>query len=173
MDYPILKVSSDEYTKVIREGCPSCRVDVINIQPKDIGTPAATAQMVSKLQADPSTKYAYTVIGDLGTGLAQALKPAGIDDVTIFGQVPNESSIADLRAGTSAWWVNQSSRINGMDMIDMAARISVTGTTQSDPGGYPLALLTKDNVPAGTSAPVVPSDILDRYRQTWGVNANG
>jgi ribose transport system substrate-binding protein len=173
MDYPILKVSSDEYTAVIRNGCPTCRVDVINIQPKDIGSPAATAQMVSKLQADPSTKYAYTMIGDIGTGLAQALRPAGIDDVKIFGQVPNDSSIADLRAGTNAWWVNQSSRINGMDMIDMAARISVTGQPQSDPGGYPLALLTKENVPAGTGAPVVPSDVLELYKQAWGVGAAG
>ncbi|MCE0763549.1 substrate-binding domain-containing protein [Pseudonocardia kujensis] len=171
LDYPILDVSEDEYAKVMSEACPACTTEVVKIQPKDIGTPAATSQMVSKLEADPSTKYAYTMIGDIASGLAQALKPAGLDDVRIFGQVPNESSIAALRDGTNAWWVNQSSRINGYDMMDMAARISVTGRVQSDPGGYPLALLTKDNVPPGTAAPVIPENVLDLYEQTWGVGS--
>jgi ABC-type sugar transport system substrate-binding protein len=169
LDYPIIDVSDQEYTRVVKESCPACTVQVVKIQAKDIGTPAATQQMVAKLQADPSTKYAYTVIGDLSSGLAQALKTAGIDDVKIFGQVPNENSIAALRDGTNAWWVNQASAINGMDTVDMAARVAVTGEVQNDSGGYPLALLTPDNVPAGQDKPVIPENIADLYAQTWGV----
>jgi ABC-type sugar transport system substrate-binding protein len=173
LDYPILKVSEDEYSRAVHEQCPDCRVDVVKLQAKDLGTPAATAQMVSKLQADPSVKYVYTMIGDVATGLAQALKPAGIDDVKIFGQVPNASSIADLRNGTNAWWINQSSAINGFDMVDMAARIVVTGQVQGDPGGYPLALLTPANVPPGQDAPVIPANVLDLFKATWRVGQAG
>lgn len=170
LDYPVLDAAVDAYTKVVKDNCPTCKVQKVLIQAKDIGTPAATQQMVAKLQADPSIKYAYTMIGDLAGGLAQSLKVAGINDVNIFGQVPNETSIADLRAGTNAWWVDQAAYINGLDTMDMAARIAETGQTQGDPGGYPLALLTKDNVPAGTGVPVIPANVLDLFKAAWDVS---
>ncbi|GAB7007508.1 hypothetical protein JCM18899A_49830 [Nocardioides sp. AN3] len=170
LDYPIIDVSDNEYQSVVRQNCPDCKVSVVKIQPQDIGTPKATQQMVSKLQADTSTKYAYTVIGDIAGGLAQALKTAGLDDVKIFGQVPNDNSIADLRAGTNAWWVLQSSYVNGLDTDDMAARIAATGALQKDTGGYPLALLTKENVPDGEGVPTVPSNIAELYKGLWNVS---
>ncbi|MCE0763512.1 substrate-binding domain-containing protein [Pseudonocardia kujensis] len=169
MDYPVLKLCEDAYVSTVADLCPTCRVDVQKLQAKDLGTPAATAQMVSKLQSDPSVGYAYTIIG---SGLAQALKPAGLENVKIFGQVPNETSIADLRKGTNAWWINQSSTIEGYDLVDMAARITVTGQLQSDPGGFPLALLTPQNVPAGQGSPVVSANILDLYKATWKVGSS-
>ena len=169
LDFPVLKTSEDEYKKVIEENCDDCKVDVVTIQLKDIGTPNAAQQMVSKLQASPKTKYAYTIIGDVATGLQQGLKTAGVEDVRIFGQVPNATSIADLRNGTNAWWVNQSSYINGIDTVDLAVRILATGEPQGDPGGYPLALLTKDNVPDGEDAPVIPENVLDLYKESWNL----
>jgi ABC-type sugar transport system substrate-binding protein len=171
LDYPIIDVSDKEYEAVVKENCPDCKVSVVKIQPQDIGAPKATQQMVAKLQADPSTKYAYTVIGDLAGGLAQALKTAGLNDVKIFGEVPNDNSIADLRAGTNAWWVLQSSYVNGLDTVDMAARVSTTGEIQKDSGGYPLALLTKDNVPKGEGVPTIPSNIKELFAGLWNVGS--
>lgn len=167
LDYPIIKVGDDAYTAAVRQNCHSCKISVATIQAKDIGTPAATQQMVAQLQADPTVKYAYTVIGNLAGGLAQALRTAGLDNVRIFGQVPDESSIAALRNGTNAWWVNQASAVNGYDIVDAAIRVAASGTVQKDVGGYPFALLTPQNVPPGDQLPVIPANILDLYAATW------
>jgi ABC-type sugar transport system substrate-binding protein len=77
--------------------CPDCKVTYNEIQPKDLGSPAATNAMVSKLQADPSIKYAYTIIGNVAAGLTTALSQANITGVKIFGQVPDENAIKALR----------------------------------------------------------------------------
>ena len=45
----------------------------------DVGSPAATNTVVSKLQSDPSINFAYFTIGDLAVGIEPALKQAGID----------------------------------------------------------------------------------------------
>jgi ABC-type sugar transport system substrate-binding protein len=167
LDYPILKILDDSFKAEVTRLCPTCKVTVTNIQAQDIGTPKATQQMVAQLQADPSTTYAYTEIGNLAGGLAQALKVAGLDNVKIFGEVPDEASYAALRNKTNAWWVDQNSTTTGYDMVDAAARVVVTGKPQLDVGGYPLALLTPQNVPGGTGIPTIPSNLLDLYAANW------
>lgn len=173
LDYPIIDVSDQAFQGVVEENCASCDVSIVKIQGQDIGTPDATQQMVAQLQADPSVKYAYTVIGNLADGLAPALRSAGLEDVRIFGQVPDEESIASLRNGTHAWWVNQNSTIQGYEIVDAALRIALTGETQVDAGGYPLALLTPENVPDGEGFPVIPEDILDLYVDIWTAASSG
>ncbi|WP_433502955.1 sugar ABC transporter substrate-binding protein [Pseudonocardia halophobica] len=167
MDYPILKVTDDAFQAALTEKCPACTVKVTALQPQDLGTPKATAQMMAQLQADPSLKYAYTEIGNIANGLAQALKTGGLEDVRIFGEVPDEASYAALRNNTNAWWVDQSSLTNGYDIVDAAVRIAATGQPQTDAGGYPLALLTPENVPGGTGIPTIPANLLDLYSATW------
>lgn len=167
LDYPILKILDDSFKAEVARLCPTCKVTVTNIQAQDIGTPKATQQMVAQLQADPSTTYAYTEIGNLAGGLAQALKVAGLDNVKIFGEVPDEASYAALRTNTNAWWVDQNSTTSGYDIVDAAARIAATGKPQTDVGGFPLAVLTPENVPGGTGIPTIPSNLLDLYTANW------
>ncbi|MCE0763531.1 substrate-binding domain-containing protein [Pseudonocardia kujensis] len=167
MDYPILKVTDDAFRTAISEKCPDCTVKITALQPQDLGTPRVAAQMVAQLESDPSIKYAYTEIGNIANGLAQAVKTAGLEDVRIFGEVPDEASYAALRNRTNAWWVDQSSLTQGYEITDAAIRIATTGQPQADIGGYPLALLTPENVPGGTGIPTIPTNLLDLYAATW------
>ena len=167
LPFPILKIGTDEFQATVKAHCPECTVSYNEVQASDIGTPALPSAVVSKLQSSPDTKYVYAIIGNVADGLAPALSQAGITGVKIFGQVPDATSIAALRNGTNAWWIDQNSLINGWTELDGVLRAIETKKPSSDTGGYPLAILTPQNVPSGTGIPVEPANYQDEFKKLW------
>ena len=169
LPFPILTVVTDRFEAVLDAECPECEVSYTEIQPTDLGSPAATNAVVSALQADPSVKYAFTIIGNVAVGVATALDQAGISDVQIFGQVPDENAIAALQDGTNAWWLTQASQINGWLELDAVVR-AIEDEAPVNTTGNPIGVLTPENVPQGTSdVPVFPDDYEDLFLEIWGV----
>jgi len=167
LPFPILKIATSEFQATVRAHCPDCTVSYNEVQSSDIGTPALPSAVVSKLQSSPSTKYVYAIIGNVADGLAPALSQASITGVKIFGQVPDATSIAALRNGTNAWWIDQNSLIDGWTEMDGLLRAMEAKKTISDTGGYPLAILTPQNVPGGTGIPVEPANYQDEFKKLW------
>jgi ABC-type sugar transport system substrate-binding protein len=151
----------------VKAHCPDCTVSYNEVQSSDIGTPALPSAVVSKLQSSPNTKYVYAIIGNVADGLAPALSQAGITGVKIFGQVPDTTSIAALRSGTNAWWIDQNSLINGWTELDGVLRAMEAKKPISDTGGYPLAILTPQNIPGGTGIPVAPANYQQEFKKLW------
>jgi ABC-type sugar transport system substrate-binding protein len=170
LPFPILKVATDEFQQTLTSKCPDCKVSYNEIQAKDLGSPAATNAIVSALQADPSIKYAYTIIGNVAAGLTTALTQANITGVKIFGEVPDNNAIKALQAGTNAWWVTQSSQINGWMELDAILRVLDTGQPVTT-GANPLGVLTPQNVPQGSTStiPTYPSNFRELWKQVWKV----
>ena len=167
LPFPILKVAADSFTSAVHAVCPKCKVSYNEVQTKDIGTPAVTNAIVSKLQSSPSVKYLYTIIGNVATGVDTALSQAGISGVRIFGQVPDDNAIKALRQGTNAWWVDTGG-ITAWVEFDAALRAIDAGRPVADgPGHYPLAVLTPKNVPDGTGVPVFPVDYRAEFENLW------
>jgi ABC-type sugar transport system substrate-binding protein len=167
LPFPILTIATNEFQATVKAHCPSCTVSYNEVQSSDIGTPALPSAVVSKLQSSPSTKYVYAIIGNVADGLAPALTQAGITGVKIFGQVPDATSISALRSGTNAWWIDQSSLMNGWTALDGILRVLQAKHPISDTGGYPLAVLTQQNVPAGTGIPVLPANYQSEFEKLW------
>jgi ABC-type sugar transport system substrate-binding protein len=169
LPFPILVVATNAFQATVKAHCPDCTVSYNLVQSSDIGTPALPSAVVSALQASPKTKYVYAIIGNVADGLAPALTQAGITGVKIFGQVPDATSISALRNGTNAWWVDQSSLMNGWTVLDGILRVMQAKHPTSDTGGYPLAILTPQNVGAGTGIPVLPANYQSEFEKLWGV----
>ena len=169
LPFPILDVATTEFTSTIKAHCAACKVSSNVVQSNTIGTPALPNAVVSKLQSSPSTKYVYAIIGNVADGLAPALSQAGISGVKIFGQVPDTTSIAALRNGTNAWWIDQSSLMNGWTELDGVLRAMAAKKPLTDSGGYPLAILTQKNVGGGTSIPVEPANYQQDFKTLWHV----
>jgi ABC-type sugar transport system substrate-binding protein len=167
LPFPILRIGTSEFQATVKAHCPDCTVSYNEVQSSDIGTPALPSAVVSKLQSSPSTKYVYAIIGNVADGLAPALSQAGISGVKIFGQVPDATSIAALRNGTNAWWIDQNSLIDGWTEMDGLLRALEAKKTVSDTGGYPLAILTPQNVPSGTGIPVEPANYQNEFKKLW------
>jgi ABC-type sugar transport system substrate-binding protein len=167
LPFPILVVATNAFQATVKAHCPDCTVSYNEVQSSDIGTPALSSAVVSKLQSSPSTKYVYAIIGNVADGLAQAFTQAGLSGVKIFGQVPDATSIAALRNGTNAWWIDQNSLLNGWTEMDGLLRAIEAKQPVSDTGGYPLAVLTPQNVPGGTGIPVLPADYQNEFKKLW------
>jgi ABC-type sugar transport system substrate-binding protein len=167
LPFPILDIATTEFTNTVQAHCPDCKVSYNVVQSSTIGTPALPSAVVSKLQSSPSTKYVYAIIGNVADGLAPALSQAGISGVKIFGQVPDATSIAALRSGANAWWIDQNSLINGWTELDGVLRAIETKKPVSDTGGYPLAILTQKNVTSGTGIPVEPANYQQEFKKLW------
>lgn len=170
LPFPIVEKGDQVFTDTVKENCPDCKVSSSLIQPQDLGTPKTASTIVSKLQSDPTTKYAFTVIGNLANGVAPALKQAGVNDIRIFGSSPDAESMAALRDGSNAWWVNQNSVMQGWASFDSILRAVTSEQVQPDPGHYPLSVLTSENVSEGTEVPVVPADYQREFKALWGVS---
>jgi ABC-type sugar transport system substrate-binding protein len=169
LPFPILVIGTNAFQATVKAHCPGCTVSYNVVQSSDIGTPALPSAVVSALQASPSTKYVYAIIGNVADGLAPALTQAGITGVKIFGQVPDATSIAALRNGTNAWWIDQNSLMNGWTELDGILRVMQAKHPISDTGGYPLAILTPQNVGTGTGIPVLPTNYQSEFEKLWGV----
>jgi ABC-type sugar transport system substrate-binding protein len=167
LPFPILVVATNAFQATVKAHCPDCTASYNEVQSRDIGTPALSSAVVSKLQSSPSTKYVYAIIGNVADGLAQAFTQAGLSGVKIFGQVPDATSIAALRNGTNAWWIDQNSLLDGWTEMDGLLRAIETKQPVSDTGGYPLAVLTPQNVPGGTGIPVLPADYQNEFKKLW------
>jgi ABC-type sugar transport system substrate-binding protein len=169
LPFPILVIGTNAFQATVKAHCPDCTVSYNLVQSSDIGTPALPSAVVSALQASPKTKYVYAIIGNVADGLAPALTQAGITGVKIFGQVPDATSIAALRNGTNAWWIDQNSLLNGWTELDGILRVMQAKHPISDTGGYPLAVLTPQNVGTGTGIPVLPTNYQNEFEKLWGV----
>jgi ABC-type sugar transport system substrate-binding protein len=166
LPFPILKVATDSFTQTVHANCPACQVSYNELTTNEIGTPAGTGAIVSALQSSPSTKYVYTIISDVATGLPAALSQAGITGVKIFGEVPDANAIESLRKGTSAWWIDQSAVLNGWTELDAALRALDSGKVIQDNGHYPLAILTPQNV-GSNDIPTYPLDYQSEFKKLW------
>ena len=126
--------------------------------------------IVSYLQTNPDTKYIYLPIGDMATGLPEALESAGIGrDVKIIGGVPNVDQIQSLIDDTSDAWMTLPRVSSAWQMVDAMARydqgmdVSVSEAVPARP------IYTPDNVPSPAEDYAGVPDYEDQWKALWGV----
>lgn len=59
--------------------------------------------------------------------------------------------------------------MNGWTELDGILRVMPAKHPISDTGGYPLAILTPQNVGTGTGIPVLPTNYQSEFEKLWGV----
>lgn len=165
---PALRASADSLEAVLKEQCEDCDYSYTDIQFADIGSPAATNAVVSKLQSDPSIKFAYFTLGDLAVGLGPALTQAGLD-VQVGGLLPNTQNLETLKQGDNAFWLGFPQETSAWTILDTAARALDSGEpTVGD--HYPMPVYTPDNIETTDEIPAYPTDIGDQFRELWLLN---
>ncbi|KJL42335.1 sugar ABC transporter substrate-binding protein [Microbacterium trichothecenolyticum] len=168
LPFDALRTVSDSMGAIIEQECEECTFSYTDIQTKDVGSPAATTAIVSKLQSDSSLNFAFFAIGDLAVGSQQALTQAGLD-VEVGGALPSTANLAELEAGTNSFWVGAASEVTGLAQLDTAARVLDSG--EPVVGNHvPLPIFTQDNLASVDPVPVYPTDIVEQFKKIWGVD---
>lgn len=159
---------ADETQQVLEDNCEDCSFTYTDIPPGDIGSPAATTAIISKLQSDPSLDFAFFMPGDLAVGLEPALKQAGLD-VGVGGALPTTPSLAALERGENVFWLGVPDRTNAYVILDTAAR-ALDGGEPTAGDHYPVPIFTPDNIESTDVVPVHPTDIDDQFKKLWNVD---
>jgi ABC-type sugar transport system substrate-binding protein len=165
---PNLQSEGDTMEAILAEECPDCAFSYTDIPFSDIGSPAATNAVVSKLQSDPSIKFAYFTIGDLAVGLGPALKQAGID-VQIGGAIPVPQNLDATKAGENEFWLGFPQETSAWNILDTAARALDTGEPVVG-NHYPVPMYTPDNIEVTDHIPAYPQDMGEQYKELWQLN---
>ena len=168
LPFDAMRTVGNSLGEVVKRECEDCSFSYTDIQTSDIGSPAATNTVVSKLQSDPSIDFAFFTIGDLALGVRPAMTQAGVD-AQIGGALPSSSNLADLQSGDNSFWVGAASEVTGISQLDTAARALDSGQTVVG-NRVPLPIFTQDNLESADPVPVYPTDIIEQFKKIWGVS---
>ena len=148
-DFPILNVATDAINGQFEDQCPDCTVENLDLSIPDLtGGGVALAGGVGG-PVEPRHRVRVRDIGDLATGLPEALASADLGDVKVLGHVPNLEQLQSLADGTSFAWIPLPRPESGWAAVDAMVRLAVG---QDDRPGRRTAcsrieIWTTDNVP--------------------------
>lgn len=171
-DFAILQTVADASLGRFEEECPDCDVTPLDVTINDLTSGAVGSQIVSALQSNPDIEYVFLSIGDLATGLPDALAGAGVaEQVKIVGGVPNPEQIQSLADGTSHAWIPLPRAAAAWTAVDAMVR-HATGMEidQESHEILPIVLWTQDNVPTPVEEYEGPEGYQEQFMELWGVS---
>jgi len=157
--------------------CPSCSAANVPVSISTIGT-TLPSRVVSYLQQNPKVNWLGFAFGDLTSGVPQALKAAGINNVKIVTQGGAGAVLADIRAGRIDSSINVDSYYQAYQEVDAFAR-AFAG--QKQPPQYvnsgitqPAQFFTKDTTTAADAKRggllAYPNTYKKTFLKAWGLS---
>jgi ribose transport system substrate-binding protein len=174
-DIPIMKVTNDANTAHMKEACPTCKYEELDLSVADMGNGSIPSQVVSKLQSDPTIDYIFFGFTDLGTGVYEALQAAGLaENVKLMSASAGPPDLANIAngEGMDAGTLNAQYYVYWM-VTDAMLRLDAG--EEIDPATYafaPLAVADETNVPSvfpSDSEWLGPKDFENQFKTLWQV----
>jgi ABC-type sugar transport system substrate-binding protein len=166
--FSILKVFENGFIAGMKQYCPGCQVNNLDIPVTALGN-GATTQIVSYLRANPNVKYVISSIDDLNIGLPAALRAAGLSDVKIGGEGPVATNIQYIRSGQQSFTLAFAYYEDLYAQVDAIAR-HVAGVPVPPSTTPPMWLITQSNAPEPPTSAFIPivTDVQAQYEALWG-----
>jgi ribose transport system substrate-binding protein len=163
--------AKNAFVSEMQSVCPNCSVSV---QTTNFSTGIGTTdpgQIVSYLQANPSTNYIVIGIGDAATGVPEALAAAGLaSKVKIVTRLADVINFKDIAAGTEAMGVTEETYEIGWRMIDAAARYFLGDSMAccTTPIGT-VHVITKADLPSNLNVPYSVPGYQEDFLKAWNL----
>jgi ABC-type sugar transport system substrate-binding protein len=168
-DFAILRIVAEAVSAGYGDNCAACELNTLDVSTQDVAASNAASAIVSRLQADPSIDYVHVAIGDLATGLPEALESAGLADrVKIVGSGPNQEQVQSLIDGKSAAYTVFGRPESAWMAVDVMARLAVG--MEIDPQEHvqiPVWLLTPDTVPTPAQDYPGTAGHAEQFTKLW------
>ena len=119
-------------------------VEVLEVTASDIGRNVPT-QIVTYLQAHPEVEYVVLPNDDFLSGVPQAIRSAGLEDVKLIGEAASNTSVDPLKRGELFASTVHPVLINGWYLVDAIARTMVGDPIEDANPRWVSAIVTKDN----------------------------
>jgi ABC-type sugar transport system substrate-binding protein len=173
-DVPISVQLTKSAAQTINDGCTSCTAKVITTKAADIGT-KLPSQVVSELQRNPKANYVLFGDASQATGVAAALREAGLDDkVRIAGANASPQSLANIENGSERAYVQFSTPYFAWQGFDALVR-QFEGVPQVTDWEMPLQTLTQESIKGESQDDLLyelPRDMGDQFAALWDLDAS-
>ncbi len=167
--FKILGAIKESFNETYAKYCPDCEVDSIDIPVSALGKDVAE-RIVGYLRSHPEVKnVGLSVDGALGAGLPAALRAAGLNDIRVIGEGPDENTLQYIAAGQQAGTVTFPYYEAMFAQVDALARLFAEVPLETDLT-YPDWVVTKDTLPTAEAIFPVVEDVKDQYFKLWGMN---
>ena len=171
---PILTYFVTAFQASVREWCSACATKVVDQQLTDEAT-KTPANVVAFMQRNPKYKWAVFGNGDLSQGVRAAITSAGLQGVSIAGEVPTEANVANIKNGAESAWAGYTVDILNWRLLDILAR-HYTNTDVAAAAAVPLSLqmLTSANVKSAAfdngGYYLGVADFPAQFKKIWRLN---
>jgi ABC-type sugar transport system substrate-binding protein len=104
--YPVLEAQARGEQSALKANCPStCSYHALDITVNEAATNAIPGLITSYLQANPKINYIHFVTQQYETGVAAALKTAGLSSkVKLYGSAAQVAQFKEIATGVSSAW---------------------------------------------------------------------
>jgi ribose transport system substrate-binding protein len=159
----------DAFAKELLKSCSGCKASYQQLSVTTFGT-TAPSQVVSYLQAHPSTDTVVFASMEGATGLAAALRNAHVSPTTI-GFAPTPGNLQDIAQGGLTAGLALDFNVQVWMQLNLAARLIAKQTTPESNLEVDLQFLTKDDLTGKdlsqgwTGYP----DVAQRFATLWGL----
>lgn len=158
----------DSFAKELPARCPGCKSDYQKLSITTFGT-TAPSQVISYLQAHPSTNTVVFASMEGATGLAAALRNAHVSPATV-GFAPTPSNLQDIKHGGLTAGLALDFNVQVWMQLNLAARLIAHQQTAISNLEVDLQFLSKDDLASAdvshgwTGYP----DVAQRMAKLWG-----
>lgn len=168
-DFPLLAPIDALAKEYVEDHCSKCSLDLLGIPAADLGGDVSSA-VVAKVRQNPDIKYVVTVFTSVATGLAPALKSAGLEDVEVYLSGATDPEVELIRDGTypagDVYPINDYPWL----LFDQLARHSVgMDLLQEQHDSTGLQLWTTETVPDGVTR-WDPPNYQEKYKELWQIS---
>lgn len=163
---------ADGFTTTIKDACPDCNVDTLDLPVTSLGGDLPT-RVASYLQAHPDVNWVYIGYADMMVGVPAALEAAGIDRDVKFVTIDSLPTTAEYMANGDYLVAADGSPKPEMMWrhIDYLLRyFNGEDTAPATEHTLPTWVLTADTLPSTTDDFPLVEDYESQYKALWGVS---
>jgi ribose transport system substrate-binding protein len=164
-DFPILNAGAAGVKQAFTDWCQGCAYDELDVGLADLQS--MPDKVVSFLRSHPTTKYVIQSTDSVFLGLPAALKAAGLNDITLFGEGPSIANLKNIASGVQKATMAFAFYEIMFGAVDAIAR-HIAGVPVVSDFNPPNWILTKDNLPSTTEYFPLIANVIDQYKQLWG-----
>jgi ABC-type sugar transport system substrate-binding protein len=165
--FKILTTVRDGYNKTMDELCPACGYDSLDIPITALGKDVPD-RIVSYLRAHPETKYVVFSTDGISAGVPAALRAAGLNDVKLTGEGPDETTLQSIANGERDGTLMFAYYEDMFSMVDALARL-FAGVPLEEDIELPDWYVTAETMPDSNKIFPVVEDVKEQYFELWGI----
>ena len=173
--YPVLVDEATSFKAAMKQFCPACTVNEVDVQVTDVGTPTIPSDVVNFVRSHPDTNWMMSTFGDIADGVEASLQTAGLaKQVSLGGVNMTQGELAALKAGQPGAWAAQPQPITGWRIDDIFARFFNGDSLTPTLAFPPLQMLNTTNASSAVVDPasgfwVGVSSYETLFKQLWKV----